>query len=114
MCKLMTNKAAIIAAFCFYPSLAISQTEKPFDISCSLDGESVAIMMMSESGERVAYSLTSRSGNKMRSAVSGSSKSRMSLSKAQFPVSITVDATGETSQLIVTDDCQITTQTPHS
>ncbi|MEL6117675.1 hypothetical protein P0Y67_20970 [Photobacterium sp. SP02] len=114
MCNSMTNKAAIIAAFCFYPLLALSQTEKTFDISCTLDGDSVAILMMSESGERVAYSLTSRSGNKMRSAVRGSSKSRMSLSKAQFPVSITVDAAGDLSVLTVTDDCQITTRTPHS
>ncbi|MGB7997655.1 MAG: hypothetical protein WCF45_16185 [Photobacterium halotolerans] len=114
MCNSMTNKAAIIAAFCFYSSLALSQTEKPFDISCTLDGDSVAILMMSESGERVAYSLTSRSGNKMRSAVRGSSKSRMLLSKAQFPVSITVDAAGDLSVLTVTDDCQITTRTPHS
>jgi len=114
MLNSMINKAAIIAAFCFYPSLAISQTEKPFDLSCSLDGDSVTIMMRSEGGDRVAYSLVSGNGNKMRSAVSGSSTSRMSLNKAQFPVTITADAAGKTSVLTVSDDCQITHQTPHA
>ncbi|MBD8512492.1 hypothetical protein KCG43_02310 [Photobacterium sp. WH24] len=108
----LIRKAVLLAAFLSSPAIAGLQPDLPVTLDCQSGEQSVSLAITSS--KQVNLLVESTGGNRMRSSVSGSGQSRMVMGRAQFPVSITVDATGETSQLIVTDDCQITTQTPHS
>lgn len=107
-------KAAAFAAFTYLPITALAQNDLPVDLSCNVQAQNIALQITTHANQSVAILLESAGGNRMRSTVSGSSRSAMMLSKTQFPVTITVDAAGNTSVLTVADDCQVIQQTPHS
>ncbi|MCG2835961.1 hypothetical protein L6J37_03685 [Photobacterium sp. WH77] len=107
-------KAAVIAAFTYLPLTVLAQDDLPVDLSCKVLTQNISLQIITNGNESVTLTVESARGNRMRSTVSGSSRASMMLSKTQFPVTIMVDTVGKNSVLTVTDDCQITHQTPHS